>query len=367
MHYAVLVTGFLVIGTMLWDIFETIALPRTAMHRLRLARLYYNATWTGWVAVARWVRSDKRREHFLALYGPLSVFGLLGVWAGGLIAGFALVLGSQQALYAALPIGSRKFDLFYLSGSTLFTLGVGDTVAPQDRIGRVLTIVEAGIGLGLLTLVLSYLPVLYGSFSRREVRLTLLDHWGGTPPAAAEVLCRLGKTGDPAALAEFLTEWERWCSEVLESHLSYPPVAYFRSQHQRQSWVAALTTVLDVSALLKVGIDGLHTWRAHATFAIARHAAVDLTQVLAAPLDPPVDRLPRDELAAVQDELLQAGLTLSRPADAAGELLALRRLYEPYVFGLSNRLMTSMPPWRHATPARHNWHTNPRRQGGAHL
>src|SRR5258708_12055937 len=119
----------------------------------------------------------------------------------------------------------------------MFTLGVGDTVARQDRLGRVLTIAEAGIGLALLTLVLSYLPVLYGSFSRREVRLTLLDHWGGTPPAAAEVLCRLGKTGDPAALAEFLTEWERWCSEVLESPLSYPPVAYFLSHHHRHSRV----------------------------------------------------------------------------------------------------------------------------------
>jgi hypothetical protein len=367
MHYAVLVVGCLIIGTTLWDIFETIALPRTAMRRLRLARLFYNATWTCWVAIAHRVRSDKRREHFLALYGPLSVFGLLAVWAGGLIAGFALLLGSQQALYSALPMGSRKFDLFYLSGSTLFTLGVGDTVAPQDRVGRVLTIAEAGIGLALLTLVLSYLPVLYGSFSRREVRLTLLDHWGGTPPAAAEVLCRLGKTGDPAALAEFLTEWERWCSDVLESHLSYPPVAYFRSQHQRQSWVAALTTVLDVSALLKVGVDGLHTWRADATFSIARHAVVDLTQVLAAPVDPPIDRLPPDELAAVQDALVKAGLTLHRPADAAGELAALRRLYEPYVFGLSNRLMTPVPPWRHTTPARHNWHTNPRREGGAHL
>src|SRR5258708_11487829 len=353
--------------TMLWDAFETIALPRTATRRLRLARLFYSGTWRDWVAVARLIEPDRRLEHFLALYGPLSVFGLLGVWAGGLITGFALLLGSQHALFSALPSGSRKFDLFYLSGSTLFTLGVGDAVAPQDRVGRVLMIIEGGIGLGLLTLVLSYVPVLYGSFSRREVRLTLLDHWAGSPPAAAEVLCRLGDTGDPAALAEFLTEWEHWCSDVLESHLSYPPVAYFRSQHQRQSWVAALTTVLDVSALLNVGVHRLPTWRADPTFAIARHAAVDLAQILRARPAQVVDRLPPDELAALQRVLEDAGLARSPGREAAGHLTELRQSYEPYVVALSNRLMMPMPPWRHVTAPRYNWRTNPRRDGGAHL
>jgi hypothetical protein len=367
MHYAALVAGCLVIATMLWDAFETIALPRTATRRLRLARLFYSGTWRCWVAASRLVRRDRHREHFLALYGPLSVFGLLGMWATGLITGFALLLGSQQALFSALPQGSRKFDLFYLSGSTLFTLGVGDAVAPRDRVGQVLTIVEAGIGLGLLTLVLSYLPVLYGSFSRREVQLTLLDHWGGSPPAAAEVLQRVANTGDPAALVEFLTAWEHWCSDVLESHLSYPPVAYFRSQHQRQSWVAALTLVLDVSALLKVGVDEHSTWRADSTFAIARHAAVDLAQILGAPFEPTPDRLPPDELAALQRDLEDAGLAIRSGPAAAAQLAELRRSYEPYVAALSRRLMMPLPPWRHVAAPRYNWRTNPRREGGAHL
>ena len=366
MHLAALITGCLVVATMLWDAFETIALPRTATRTLRITRLFYRATWRLWVAVARRLGSHRSREHFLALYGPLSIFGLLAVWAGGLIVGFALLLGSQRALVAALPGESLLFDLFYLSGSTLFTLGVGD-VAPHDRAGRVLTVVEAGIGLGLLTLVLSYVPVLYGSFSRREVRLTLLDAWAGSPPAAAEVLCHLSETRDRMALDDFLKEWEYWCSEVLESHLSYPAVAYFRSQHERQSWVSALTTVLDVSALLKVGVDGLPTWRAHATFAIARHTAVDLAHILGGPLDPAVNRLPRDQWAALQRELEHAGLAFTRPADAADELAELRRSYEPYVVALSNRLVMSTPPWRHATAVRHNWHTTPRLDGGAHL
>jgi hypothetical protein len=258
------------------------------------------------------------------------------------------------------------FDFIYFSGSTLFTLGSVDLM-PRNEFGRALTVAEAANGLTLLTLVLSYLPVLYGSFSRREVRLTLLDTWAGSPPAAAELLRNLATTGDPAALDEFLKEWEHWCSELLESHISYPAVAYFRSQHRHQSWISALATVLDLCALLKVGVNGFHTWRAHQTFAIARHAAVDLAQIIGGPLDTTVDRLPREELAALRRDLGEVGLTIRGSADSDAQLAELRRSYEPYVLALSNRLMMPAPSWRHASAVRHNWHTNPRRDGGAHL
>jgi Ion channel len=366
MHVFALIFGGLILVTILWDAFETVALPRTAMRKMRLARLFYRSTWGPWVAVARLIGPARRRDAFLALYGPLSVFGLLMVWAIGVVIGFALLLWSQRALVSTLPGDSRLFDLVYLSGSTLFTLGSAD-LAPHNEVGRVLTVVEAGIGLGLLSLVLSYLPVLYGSFSRREVRLTLLDTWAGSPPSAAELLRRLATTGDPATLSEFLKEWEYWCSELLESHISYPPVAYFRSQHRHQSWVSALATVLDLSALLKVGVDGFQTWRAHQTFAIARHAAVDLAQILGGPPDTTVDRLPREALVALRRDLGRAGLTFEDSADADDQLAELRRSYEPYILALANRLKTPAPPWLHTTSVRHNWQTNPRHDGGAHL
>lgn len=154
MHIAALIAGCLIIGTMLWDAFETIALPRTAMRRVRLARGFYRVTWRPWVAVARRLRSSSNRENFLALYGPLSIFGLLTVWAFGLVMGFALLQWSRRTLVSDLPGDSRLFDLIYFSGSTLFTLGVGD-LSPHNEAGRLLTVVEAGFGLTLLTLVLS--------------------------------------------------------------------------------------------------------------------------------------------------------------------------------------------------------------------
>ena len=263
MHLAALITGFLVVGT--------IALGRLRNRRASTNRDTAGADRAVFLPDRPGASGPPLRDNsdptgagstFSPYYGPLSIFGLLTVWAGGLITGFALLLGSQQAIVSSLPGDSIAFDLFYLSGSSLFTLGLGD-VAPHDKMGRLLTVVEAGLGLGLLTWCCSYLPVLYGSFSRREVRLTLLDTWAGSPPAAARSSAGSRSRGDRAALDEFLKEWEYWCSEVLESHLSYPVVAYFRSQHLGQSWVSALTTVLDTSALLKVGVAGLPTWRAH--------------------------------------------------------------------------------------------------------
>jgi len=273
-----LLTGLVLIATVLWDAFETVVLPRTVTRRLRLAGLYFRGTWRPWARVAGIFDSDSRRERFLAVYGPVSLLGLLIVWAAGLIVSFALLHWSAGSQLTT-PGGRAEFlDDLYMSGTTFFTLGLGD-VHPVGRVARVLTVGEGGMGFAFLAIVIAYFPVLYQSFARREVRLTLLDAWAGSPPSAAEVLRRLARAGELGALDPFLRDWEYWCSELLESHISYPVIAFFRSQHQRQSWVSALATVLDVSALVVVGIEGLPTWQAHITFAIARHAAVDLTQV----------------------------------------------------------------------------------------
>jgi hypothetical protein len=361
-----LVWGLALIGVVLWDAFETVVLPRTVTRRLRLARLYYRSTWRLWGAFARTIRTDGRRERFLAVFGPLSLVGLLIVWAVGLTIGFAgLQLSAGSALRT--PLGPARFmDDLYMSGTTFFTLGLGD-VQPIGRLTQLLTVSEAGVGFGFLALVIAYFPVLYQAFARREVRLTLLDAWAGSPPAAAELLRRLGQAGETHALDQFLKDWEYWCSELLESHISYPVVAYFRSQHQRQSWVSALSAVLDVSALVVVGIEGLPTWQAHMTFAIARHAAVDLSQVLHARPDAAADRLSQEGLERVRRQLEDAGFRPRRSPEVDAQLAALRRTYEPFIVGLGRWLMMPVPAWFRTSPARDNWQTSPKLDGGPHL
>src|SRR5262249_57799774 len=119
-------------------------------------------------------------------------------------------------------------------------------------------------------------PFIYGSFSKREVDISLLDSRAGTPPTAGELLRRHSYENGQNALHDLLKDWERWSAELMESHLSYPVLAYFRSQHDNQSWIASLTAILDACALVLVGVECACERQAELTFPIARHAVVNL-------------------------------------------------------------------------------------------
>jgi len=361
-----LLVGVALIAIVLWDAFETVVLPRTVSRRLRLTRIYIRATWRTWARIARGIRAEARRERFLAVYGPLSLLGLLAVWALGLVTGFAVLQWSAGSHLVTASGAATFLDDLYMSGTTFFTLGLGD-VHPVGRVARALTVAESGLGFGFLAVVIAYFPVLYQAFARREVRLTLLDAWAGSPPAAAEVLRRLAAAGELQALEPFLKDWEYWCSELLESHISYPVIAFFRSQHQRQSWVSALATTLDLSALVVAGIEGVPAWQAHVTFAIARHTAIDLTQVLYAPTDYAADRLTGDDLDRLRRLLEDAGLRPARSAEADARLAELRRSYEPFIVGLGRSLMMPIPAWWRQGGAKDNWQSIPRRPSDQHL
>jgi hypothetical protein len=366
MHLLILLLSIVLLAIILWDAFETVILPRTVNRRLRLTRVYFGFTWERWSRAAAWFRTDRRRERFLAIFGPLSLLGLAGVWALGLLIGFAGLHWSAGSNLRPVSATSGFLNDLYMSGTTFFTLGLGD-LQPVGQVARLITVAEAGTGFAFLAIVIAYYPVFYQAFSRREARLTLLDAWAGSPPAGVEVLRRLAARNELDALQPFLKDWEYWCSEVLESHISYPAVAYFRSQHSRQSWVSALAAILDLSAFVETGIEGVPTWQAHVTFAMARHAAVDLAQVLHADPEATTDRLPDSDLEEVRRQLESAGLTPARSAEADTHLLTLRRSYEPYINGLARALMMPAPPWWHRAAVRDNWQVSPKGAAGAHL
>ena len=335
---------------MMWDAFEALVLPRRVTRRLRPTRMFYRATWRMWSAVARRMRPGGRRETYLSFFGPLSLLVLMAAWAASLVAAFALL---QTGSALNVPGGGAFTDHLYLSGETFFTLGLGD-VTPVSRVGRALVVIEAGVGFAFLALVIGYLPVLYQSFSRREVNITLLDARAGSPPSAEELL--RGEWPDQEALTVLLREWERWSAEVLESHLSYPVLSYYRSQHDNQSWLAALTTILDASTLMIVGIPGPGARQARLTFAMARHAVVDLTQVLGCtPIDSPPDRLPAPDLARLRTGLAAVGVVVDGGAGADDKLAEMRGMYEPFVAALSEYLLMPLPAWRAGADDRVNW------------
>ncbi|HEY6866832.1 MAG TPA: potassium channel family protein, partial [Candidatus Eisenbacteria bacterium] len=245
----------------------------------------------------------------------------------------------------------------YMSGTTFFTLGLGD-VAPASRLARALTVVEAGVGFGFLAMVIAYLPVLYQSFSRREARIVMLDEWAGSPPTPAVLLKRAADGGEPAAVAGLLKDWEQAAAELIESHLSYSILAYFRSQHDNQSWLAALTSVLDTATLVIAGIDGVPALQAQLTFAMARHAVVDLAQVLRCrPETDGPDRLPPADLQTLRVLLGRAGLRLHEGTFVDHRIEQHRAMYEPYVRALSRHLLMPLPAWLPPEKVRANWET----------
>src|SRR5919108_5693907 len=317
------ILGFMLLSTALWDTFEVIILPRRVTHRFRFARFFYRTTWRLWFAVAQWLHTDKRRETYLSIFGPLSLLMLMSVWAAGMIVGFALM---HWGLGAPLNIsgGGAPFSIYlYMSGTTFFTLGLGD-VTPLAPPGRALVVVEAGVGFGFLAIVIAYLPVLYQAFSRREVSISLLDARAGSPPTAGELLRRHGQ--DMTALDQLLYDWERWSAELLESHLSYPVLGFFRSQHTNQSWLAALTAILDTCAVIIAGVSAGPTRQAQLTFAMARHAVVDLAQIfIRSPQALAPDRLPPASLARLREALAEAGVTLQKGIAAEEKLTELRQ------------------------------------------
>ena len=329
------------------------------MHRFRYTRLFYRNTWRVCRAVAALLPTAKLREAFLSWFGPLSLLGLFASWVLGLIFAFALLHWSIGS-----PISSPEklygFGTYlYMSGVTFFTLGYGD-VCPLAPLGRALAVAETGMGFGFLAGLIGYLPLFTQAFSRREATIALLDARAGSPPSAAQMLLRLAHSGTIATIDPFLAEWERWSAELLESHLSYPLLSYYRSQHHNQSWLAALTAILDTCTFIIVGIKGSEAYQAQLTFAMARHAAVDLSLVMSvSPLSLAADRLPADQLADLRKQLHRAGIELQEGTIVDTQLTQLRGMYEPFVNGLAERLLFKLPPIVPAKLSADNWQRGP--------
>ena len=357
MKWIGVVSAMALIIVVLIDAFEVVLLPRRVRHGFRLVRIFYRTSWMIGRTLASFLPAGPWRTAFLSTFGPLSLFVLVVIWAAGLITGFALLHWSLGTPMSVAGVGIDTY--LYFSGTTFFTLGYGDIVA-TGAAGRVLCVVEAGMGFMFLAVIISYLPVLYQAFSRREITIALLDARAGSPPSAGELLRRLADGRSPTGAGPFLIEWERWSAELLENHISFPVLSYYRSQHENQSWIGALTAILDTSALLIAGVDGPDGYQARLTFAMARHAAVDLSLVFQIPpLSPLQDRLPEADFARLLESLRGAGVKMHDGSAMATAIKELRGLYEPFVNSLAVHFQFALPPFQPEKPPVDNWQTSP--------
>jgi hypothetical protein len=346
--------GIVVVLLILLEAFEGLVLPRQVTRPFRFARFFYYVSWWLWSGASRMVPAGKRRETFLSIYGPLSLLVLFVLWALALVLGFALLQG------ALWPAPVSFFDMFYFSGTTFTTLGYGD-VTPGTAATRALAVAEAATGFGYFAVVIGYLPVLYQAFSHREGLISLLDARAGSPPAAGRLLLRtLDGPHDGAILQRFLEDGERWSAELLESHLSFPVLGYYRSQHGNQSWLAALVCILDTCALMLTVAEGVDQRQARLTFAMARHVIVDLSLILRQVPEQPQcsNRLPEARLGELCELLRQRGVSLRDDAVARDKLSELRRLYEPFAVALGGFFHLAVPEFWPSEERPDNWQTS---------
>ena len=329
-----LIFGIALVTVILWDTFEVMLLPLPIRRHLRFVMLFLRGTWRAWRFIARSVPSLDRREQFLGIYGPLSLVLLIAIWVALLIVGFGLI---HLALWrSTLPRS------LYFSGITFFTVGYGDMV-PLSMAMRAAAVIEAGCGLGFLALVIGYLPVLYQLFARREARVMLLDERAGSPPTALVLLKRHAEGRSLDSLEQLLREWELWASELLESHMSYPMLTFYRSQYSNQSWLSAMASMMDACCLIMVGIGGVRTFQARMTFSVARLAILELARVLRVEQSAS-SRLSSSDFLYVKVALEESGLKLVE-SDAETRLACFRATYEPIICGLAEYLMIPLPNW----------------------
>ncbi|MGB2874155.1 MAG: hypothetical protein WBB76_01630 [Gaiellaceae bacterium] len=338
MRVVAAIAGVILITLMLAEFFVTFMLPRRVRRDPRIARGLINALWRPWRAFARRL-SPGSADTVLGFYGPLALLFELLTWTVGLIVGFALLDWAS--------VGGRfGRGLLFSSGLFLSATGVsGSTLV------HVIALFEAATAIGVLFIVIGYLPAVYGSFSSREIAVSQLATRAGSPPSAGAILLRAAGRQRWRELEQDFRAWEAWSAELMETHLAYPVLGFYRSQHLRQNWLAALTTMVDVAAFVTAVEADDEVEAAELTYAIGQHALADLA--LQYRVKPgPADRLSDskfDELYGLLEDALER--PVGRGA-ALQRLTELRRAYEPKAQGLSAFLALDLPAWMPADAER---------------
>ena len=336
-----LVGGLVLVLATLADAIGTLVAARGLTGRWRPARHFYWITWRLWRSVGR--RLDRHQEGFLSAYAPLTLLLLLGMWLFGLLVGWALVYNAARA---SLEGDSGFGSLLYYSGTCLFTLGFGDILAQTSAL-RLAALAEAATGVATMALAISYLPVLYAAYGRRESQLLTLDDPSGERIQPTALIRIWAPGGDTDRLYRFFGEWERWTADILESHVSYPMLALFRSQHRGQSWITALGVVLDAAVLTCAIVPGAEQREPYFMYRRGRRALNEI-----------VRRLPRTEEAVAPVERFQfdiayervraTGLPLRDPDEAWKNLIDYRSTYGTSLQALIDYLLAPAGFWGHS-------------------
>ena len=360
MRVLVALISLALIFLLLAEFFVVFLLPRRVKRDPRIARRVFGGLWRPWRAIARRV-SPVGADTLLGLFGPLGLLAILAALSLGVILGFSGLHWANSSHF-----GGRSGSAATVPGGLYFSSGAffsASTSAPGDGLGKALQVAEAATGFAFLAIAIGYLPALFQAFSRRETAVSRLDPRAGSPPTPGALLERSGARGGWKELDEYLREWESWAAELMETHLSYPMLAYYRSQHVNQNWLAALTTIVDACAFAIAFGPEDAVEAAELTFAIGRHALADLSHTIVRRRRPPPPydgnrRLGDESLAELCSRLEGSGLHTAPTDTARSRLMELRASYEPNAIILSDWLALPLPGWLQGDDQREYWRTS---------
>jgi hypothetical protein len=357
-HLLAVLVGTVLVMSVLVSALETVVLPRDGF--TRLTRFVFAVA--DRILIHRW-RNRARQDNLRALYAPVALVSLPLVWMLSVTFGFSFVYWG-----ASHDTAQRSFEI---SGSSLFTLGFAE---PEGTARIWLTFVEATIGLGLVALLISYLPTIYAAHHEREKGISVLRPFAGTPPSPVDLLAnlqRLGTLDNP----ELWRTSASWLLELDQTHTAFPALCYFPEGSADQSWVASVGSMLDAAALLLSASD--FSTEEHATeeskgplmalaygmptlVRIGRSAGLPmpppslLMELMARVSEPVPDiSIRRDEYLAALDRLHPLlSVPDSERDNCWGRFAWIRSGYDQGLRGLAGLTLAPPAPWTTDRPAR---------------
>jgi hypothetical protein len=332
------VLGGVVVFVVVDAAIRTFVLPRGA--NVTFTRIISRSSRVVFDLIARPARSYEQRDRVMALYAPLTLLMFPTIWLGCVFLAFAALFWSFESV--AWSEAVRR------SGSALFTLGF-DT--PRHLGPTLLGFLEAALGLGLLAMLISYLPTIYGSFSRREIAVGQLAVRAGTPPSAAEMIIRAHRTGFAERLDPLWQQWELWFVEIEETHTSTGILSFFRSPNPNRSWVTSAGAVLDAAALRLAVLDTGWTPDAATCIRAGYLSLRAIADLFGVPYDPnpsPDDAISvtRSEFFEVYERLVGAGVPVKPDREQAWRDFAGWRVnYDAVLLTLAGLVMAPYALW----------------------
>jgi hypothetical protein len=335
------VIGLIVVMVVFYDLFQSVVLPRPAINKFILVRFLFQALWVIWRWVGTRLSPLARRERWLAAFGPIGVLAIFTIWAVGSGLGYALIVdGFRDQLR---PPPDSFWTSLYFSATTLVPLSYGDLV-PIGLIARVVTVAESATGVFIAALVITLLFSLYESFQEREELVVSTDAIGGAPPSGLQILETAAERGMHDELIKMFDDWRAWSSSVLESHLAYPILVYFRSSHDNEAWLNSFGAVMDAAVLVMSTVDDDAEGAARLMFTVGNHLVEDLSWYfrLKASNDPLLSRAEFDQATA---RLTSAGHHCRAKGEAWPEFASLRAKYAVQLRQMTERLAIIPAPW----------------------